>query len=102
MLDNLLGGSTEHEPDEPDPEAKHGPDVPSVSIPDTSDVDVPPELARTFWSVVISANVGLFAASLGLMFIYFRGQWRLGGGLFVLGIGTLVYGYFKYRRYQNR
>ena len=64
--------------------------------------DVPAELALAFWSVVVSVNVGLFAASLGLMLVYFRGQWRLGGGVVALGVGTLAYGYLKYRRYQQQ
>lgn len=103
MSNDLPDGSTEqYEPDEPDPEAEYAPEVPSVSIPDTSDADVPPELARAFWSVVIAVNVGLLAVSLGAMFIYFRGQWQLGGSAVVLGIGTLLYGYFKYWRYQRR
>jgi hypothetical protein len=92
---------SEHEPDEPDPEAKYAPDIPAVSIPDTSDVDVPPEVARMFWRVVIAANIGVLAMSLGLMVIYFRGQWRLGGSAIALGLGTLAYGYLIYWRQQN-
>lgn len=111
VLEELLGGKSEYEPeepdpeeyepDEPDPEEKYAPDVPSVSIPDTSDADVPQELFTAFWGIVVSVNVGLFAASLGLMLVYFRGQWRLGGGVFALGVVTLAYGYLKYRRYQQ-
>ena len=104
MLDDLLGNGAaeQYEPDEPNPEEEYAPDVPSVSIPDSSDADVPAELALAFWSVVVSVNVGLFAASLGLMLVYFRGQWRLGGGVVALGVGTLAYGYLKYRRYQQQ
>lgn len=103
VLDDLPDGSTEeYESDEPDPEAEYAPDPPSVSIPDTSDADVPPELAQVFWSVVVAVNVGVLAVSLGCMFIYFRGEWRLGGSAVILGVGTLLYGYVKYRRYQNR
>ncbi len=103
VLDDLLGSSAteQYEPDDPDPESEFAPDVPSVSIPDTSNADVSPELFRAFWGVVLSLNVGLFAASLGLMLVYFREQWQLGGAAFALGVGTLLYGYLKYRRYQN-
>lgn len=101
MLEDLLGGQSEYEPEEPDPEEEYAPEVPSVSIPDTSDTDVPPGLLTAFWGVVVSLNVGLFAASLGLMLVHFRGQWRLGGGVFALGITTLAYGYLKYRHYQR-
>jgi hypothetical protein len=100
--DQSDGPAAEYEPDDPDPEAEYIPDVPSVSIPDTSDADVPSELARAFWRVLASVNVGLLAVSLGCMFIYFRGRWRLGGSAVVLGVGTLLYGYLTYRRYQNR
>lgn len=101
MLDDVLDDPEPNEPSEPNPEDEYAPDVPSVSIPDTSDADVPPELFKAFWGTVVSINVGLFAVSLGLMLVYFRGQWRVGGGAIVLGIGTLVYGYLKYRRYQQ-
>jgi hypothetical protein len=94
-------GSTEHEPDEPDPETKYAPDIPSVSIPDTSEVDVPPEVARMFWRIVIVVNIGVLAVSLGLMIIYFRGQWPIGGSAIALGLGTLAYGYLIYWRQQN-
>lgn len=102
MLDDVLGGQSEYEPDEPNPEEEYAPDIPSVSIPDTAEADVPPGLLTAFWSVVVSLNVGLFATSLGLMLVYFRGQWRLGGGVFVLGVATLAYGYLKYRGYRRR
>ncbi|WP_049996635.1 DUF7322 domain-containing protein [Halococcus sediminicola] len=103
MLDDLPDGSTDqYEPDEPDPEAEYTPDIPSVSIPDTSDADVPPELARVFWNVVLAANIGLFAVALGLMVGVFQGQWRLGGGAIALGAVALLLGYRRYRRYQNR
>lgn len=96
----MFDDSTEHEPDEP--ESTYAPDIPSVSVPDTSDVDVPPAMARMFWRVVIAVNIGVLAVSLGLMVGYFRGQWRLGGAAVVLGVGTLLYGYLIYWRHQNR
>lgn len=44
---------------------------------------VPPELARTFWSAVLLANVALLGVSLGLLFAFFRG-WSIPAGLLVL------------------
>jgi len=44
--------------------------------------------AATFWAFLVAAvlaQAGLFAASLGLMFAGFRGQWALGGLLFAGG-----------------
>lgn len=94
--------SPEYEPDEPDPEAEYAPDVPAVSIPDTSDVDVPPEVARTFWRVVIVIDIGVLAVSLGLMAIYFWRAWKLGGSAVVLGVVALAHGFLIYRRYQRQ
>lgn len=101
VFDDPLNRSPEHEPDEPDPESTYAPDVPAVSIPDTSEADVPPEVSRTFWSVVVLADIGVLAVSLGCMFIYFRGQLRLGGAGVVLGVAALAHGYYIYRRQQN-
>lgn len=63
--------------------------------------ELPPEFetsvrtlsAATFWAFVASAllaQVGLFAASLGVMLMTFRDQWTLGGGLFVGGVLALA------------
>jgi hypothetical protein len=103
VSDDPVDGSTgRYEPDEPDPETEHTPDVPSVSIPETGDTDAPPELMRAFWGTVVAVNIGLFAVSLGLMVGVFRGQWRLGAGAIALGVVALLAGYRRYRTYQNR
>ncbi|AQL44055.1 hypothetical protein BV210_15695 [Halorientalis sp. IM1011] len=52
--------------------------------------------AATFWGFIAAAllaQAGLFAASLGLMYGGFRGQWTLGvplvaGGLVAMGLAT--------------
>jgi len=47
----------------------------------------------TFWAflaAVVLAQVGLFAASLGLMLVYFQGQSAIGGSLFVGGVIALA------------
>jgi hypothetical protein len=94
----------------PDPTEGLGPEIPSVRTPGSADgdgdadmdPDVPQDLFVTFWGLVVTLNLALFATSLGLMLAYFRGQLRLGGGLFVLGVLALAYSYYKYRRYRNR
>lgn len=85
------------EPDvEPDVEEDPEEDLEfGIDIPDESDAD--PELFREFWSLVATINLGLFAASLGLMLVAFRGQWTTGGGVFILGAISLVYAWWKYR-----
>lgn len=48
---------------------------------------------ETLWAFVIAllfAHVGLFAASLGLMLVGFRGRWMVGGVLFGGGMLALV------------
>ena len=91
----------------PDPKEGLGPKIPSVRIPDASnaggaDSDVPKEVFVTFWGLVVTLNLALFATSLGLMLAYFRGQLRLGGGLVLLGVLAFAYSYYKYRRYLDR
>jgi hypothetical protein len=57
------------------------------------DVDVEALGGRTFTAFVAAlllAQVGLFAASLGLMLGYFRGQWALGGALVLGGTAALL------------
>lgn len=94
------------EPDEPFADKYGEPDVePDVGaapeeelnfdIPDERDVD--PELFREFWSLVATINLGLFAASLGLMLVAFRGQWAIGGGVFLLGAVSLTWAWWRYR-----
>jgi hypothetical protein len=93
-----------------DPTEDLGPEVPSVRIPGGADGDgdadmdpnVPQDLFVTFWGLVVTLNLALFATSLGLMLAYFRGQLRLGGSLFVLGVLAFAYSYYKYRRYRDR
>lgn len=87
---------------EPDPEARLIPETPSASIPNPAEADVSDDLFKTFWGLVVTLNLGLFAISFGPMLVYFRGQWRLGGGLFLLGVAAFGYAYYKYRAYMNR
>lgn len=89
------------EPDEFDP-TDLGPDPPSVSVPDPADTEVPPELARVFWVLVVTINVAVLTVSVGAMLVGFRGRWRVGGGLFVLGVLLFVRAGLRYRRYRDR
>ena len=88
-----------------DPTEGLSPDIPSASTPSTADAaeaDVSGDLLVTFWGLVVTLNLALFATSLGLMLAYFRGQLQLGGGLFALGVVAFAYSYYKYRRYLDR
>lgn len=92
---------TEHEPEEYDPEAEfRDPDSDSITIPEvsTDESDVPPDLLRTFWTLVIVLNVAILAVAVGLMLIGFEGQLRNGGVL--IGGGLVLFG-LSYRRYRT-
>ncbi|WP_276257537.1 DUF7322 domain-containing protein [Haloglomus litoreum] len=79
---------------ESDPESDLAPDIPDES-------NVPEGLFRAFWGLVATINLGLFAASLGLMLVVFRGQVREGGAVFLLGVAALAYAGWKYREVQS-
>jgi len=86
---------------EPDPLEDIGPDVPEVDIPqppDKSEVDAPANLIHSFWKLVAVFNLALFAASLGPMLVFFRGEWTNGTAVFLLGVACFAYGYVRYKR----
>lgn len=119
------------EPHEPDPEADlRDPNSDSVTIPrvetedagsglvdefrsefETEDVeapdldpetsDVPPELLKAFWAIVLVVNGALLAFSLGALIIVFWGD--LERGLPLLAGGTILsaFAYRRYRTYQR-
>lgn len=80
--------------DEPEPEADLAPSVPD-------ETDAPEGLFRAFWSLVATINLGLFAASLGLMLMGFRGDVRNGGAVFLLGVAALAYAGYNYRQVRR-
>ena len=91
---------SEYEPDEPD----LGPDVPEVEIPSVVIPDesaASTEVARAFWIVVLLLNVGIFAVSLGLLLAAFRGQYRIGAALALVGAHALARAYHRYRRFRD-
>ncbi|APX00135.1 hypothetical protein CHINAEXTREME_17590 [Halobiforma lacisalsi AJ5] len=116
----------DHEPDEPeeyDPEAEfRDPDSDSLTIPDidaepsdesnehigppipevsTDEMDVPPELAKTFWAVVLVVNAALLALSVGLLLLLFEGPTSHGGWLVAGGIVLLGFAVHRYRSYDG-
>ena len=89
---------------EPDPPSL-GPGVPEVDVPEVGTSDsltdgADPEVARTFWRLVLVLDVGLLAVALGPMFVYFERNWELGLSLFGFGVAVLAYGVVQYRRYR--
>ena len=77
-----IGDDDSAEPDEFDP-GSLGPEAPGVDTDSGDSVeidgDVDEVLLRTFWGAVLSLNVAMAAVPLGLLLIYFRGDWELGG-----------------------
>jgi len=62
---------------------------------------VPTELRVTFWTLVFLIKFALIATSLGMLFIWFEGRWRLGGGLVGLGVVLAGFGAYRYRRFRS-
>ena len=82
------------EPEEYDPADQFGsPEhdlVPEVPTPAAAPEDVDRDLAQTWWTSVFLANVALGAPAIGLMLIYFRGQWQGGGTAVLVGLLATV------------
>ena len=95
---------SEHEPDEWDPEAEfRDPDSDSITIPEVSTPasEVPKEVARPFWTIVLVLNVAIFFVSLGPMLLYFRGDVEIGLSLIAAGLVLFAMAYRRYRRFQQ-
>lgn len=60
--------------------------------------NISPETLRQFVVLAVLVQAGLFAASLGVMLVAFRGQRRLGGALAILGVVALAIAVALYRR----
>ena len=101
------------EPDEPDPESRWGdPEEDLVSIPSVEgpaaaepadpddEIDVDSEVAKFFWVSVVYANVALGGVTIGLLLVWFRGQWTVGGVAVAVGCFALYRTYDLYRTYQ--
>jgi hypothetical protein len=63
---------------------------------------ISPETLRTFVLLAVLVQAGLFAGSLGVLLVAFRGQRLVGGALAVGGISSLVVSAAIYRRRRSR
>ena len=79
-----------------------GPETPSVDVPtaDDADTDADEVLLRTFWGSVLSLNVAMAAVPLGLLLVYFRGDWELGGLAVAVGCVAAAATVRFYRRFR--
>lgn len=57
-----------------------------------------PETLKAFVVLAVVVQAGLFAASLGVLLVWFRGQRVLGGALAVGGLLALAFAVVSYRR----
>lgn len=101
-----FGESGPDEPEEFDPDSL-GPDVPEApdvepDLEDSFDLqDVDEELATAFWGAAFFLNVAIAALAIGLLLIYFRGDWRNGAAALLAGTVAAVFAaryYFGYTR----
>jgi len=99
-----------HDPTPPEADVDDEGLVPGVDPPEAPAVgddleenlgEADDEVVRTFAISVLLTNVAVLAVSLGLMLIYFRGQWRLGGGLVVVGVLAQLRMYMHYREWKR-
>jgi hypothetical protein len=100
--DSLLGNPERFEP-------SIGPDAPTVEVPGVGDgegddgalgADVDPAVSRAFWRLVVVFDVALLALAVGPMFIYFEGNWELGGQLLAVGALAFLYGLYRVRQFR--
>jgi len=100
----------DEEPEEVDPEEELDfdvldsestlpPEVPTAPEPPAA-TEASEELQKMFWSVILLLNLALLAASLGVMYVVFRGRLQLGGGLLLVGVLGIGHAYRIYRRYE--
>jgi hypothetical protein len=109
---------------EDQPEADVGVNVPEVDVPDVDrtgddtagpdavagesginipdETDAPAQLRASFWGVVLLFNAALLLLGVGPMFALILGRWRLGGGLFVIGVVTFGLGVRRVRIAKER
>lgn len=99
--DPVPGEETEHvgeqyrEPEEPTFGVE--PTVPEPPDPEAAD----PELRASFWGLVLVFNLAILGVSVGALFAVVRGDYALGGQLFLGGAVLFAYGLYRYRRVRR-
>jgi hypothetical protein len=59
------------------------------------------ETLLAFMGALFFAHAGLFATSVGLLLVYFRGQWVVGGAVAVGGVAALALTGWIYRWHES-
>lgn len=85
---NPLDEDDERWPDEPeefDPDSL-GPETPDIEAAVAAGADVDEALFRAFWGAAIFLNIAVAAIAIGMLLVYFRGDWTRGGGAILVGL----------------
>jgi hypothetical protein len=64
--------------------------------------DAPPKLRAAFWLLVVLLNLSIGALAVGLLLVGFRGQWRTGGALVLVGTAGLALASVRYRTVRRK
>ncbi|ADD05996.1 uncharacterized protein Nmag_2435 [Natrialba magadii ATCC 43099] len=85
-------------------EHEHEFEADSVTIPEvsTAESDVPKELLKLFWGIVLVLNAAILAVALGLLFIIFEGVSQMALTLIAGGLVLFGFAYYRYRSYRNQ
>lgn len=75
---------------------------PAVEAETEGAADVPAELRRAFWFLVVVFNGALLGVGLGLLLLVFERGPDLGVELLGAGLLLGAYGYFRYRYVRRR
>jgi hypothetical protein len=109
----VLEDDRPNEPDEaypePDPEADlENPEEDLTSVPEPPkppepmpESEVPDDLLKSFWALVLLANVALFGLTVGPMALYFYPDPRLGTALLAVGAFAALAGARRFREVQR-
>ncbi|MFB6283044.1 MAG: hypothetical protein ABEK59_03800 [Halobacteria archaeon] len=65
---------------------------------DLNDEDIPPELEKSFWQIVMLLNVALLTLSAGVMMLYFTGDIPISAGLLLVGYIALARAILRYKK----
>lgn len=69
--------------------------------PDPPDADVPADLRKQFWILVVVFNAALIAVSLGALLATLDGKPVIGSSVLFLGLGAFYFGLQRYRRIKE-
>lgn len=89
------------ETDLPDPESEL-PSVPSVEVPAPDPGEVPDELLRGFWSLVLLFNAAFLVVAVGVLMVAFDVERPLGVLVALFGLLLVRRGYGGYRTLDER